>query len=254
MSTNDDNNALYFEDCLGIDSTNHNTVLPISANQSRSYLIDLHTSLRKWNILSSLIKDVIFRVKFKKNITNSAVQDSDIIFWDVKLIFKLIEITETTIKHIYSYPKIDHLINKPYHYTRLINNLTANVETYIELDLKHVINQMWIFITNMNPTNSQLLTFFEIKDLYITNQANLNILNSKKLSSLELKRELYDVFNDANKYYFYRKLNNFYLLDFSNNSDVWDNLHHWGGESFKSGIHRLYFTPTATNSNLTFHI
>ena len=116
------NNALYFEDCLGIDSTNHNTVLPIATNQTRSYLIDLHTSLRKSNILSSLIKDVIFRVKFKKNITNSAVQDSDIIFSDVKLIFKLIEITETTIKHIYSHPKIDHLINKPYHYSHPQNS------------------------------------------------------------------------------------------------------------------------------------
>ena len=37
-------------------------------------------------------------------------------------------------------------------------------------------------------------------------------------------------------------------------SDVSDKNFHSGGESFKSGIHRLYFTPTATNSNLVFHI
>ncbi len=113
---------------------------------------------------------------------------------------------------------------------------------------------MWIWVGPMNPTNTQLLTFYEIKDIYITNQATLNIMNSKKLSSVELKKEIYDVFNDTGKYYFYRKLGNFYVLDFSNNSDVADNSFHSGGESFKSGVHRLYFSPLATNSNLTFHI
>jgi len=163
------NNTQYFEDCYGISPTDFNTVLTIGPNSSRSYLIDLHTSLRKTNILSSLIKDIILRVKFRKTITNNAsVLDSDIIFSDVKLIFKMIETTDLTIKHIHTHPKIDHLIQKPYHYTRLVNSLTSGVETYIELDLRHVINQMWIFITNMNPTNSQLLTFFELKDLHIT--------------------------------------------------------------------------------------
>ncbi len=249
------NNSQNFEDCYGVSSTDFQTVLPIGPNASRSYLIDLHTWLRKSNILSSLIKDIILRVKFRKTITNNNnVLDSDIIFSDVKLIFKMIETTELTIKHIYSHPKINHLLLKPYHYTRLVPNLTNGVETYVELDLRHVINQLWIFITNMNPSNSQFLSFHELKDLYITNQANLNILNSKKLSSLELKKEVFDVFNEENKYYFYRKLDKFYVLDFGNNSDTSDKNYHSGGHSFKSGIHRIYFTPTATNSNLVFHI
>ena len=215
-------NGQYYEDILGVSKDDHTTVLPLTANASRNYLICLYQSLHRSNILASLVKDLILRVKFRKTITNSAVLDSDIIFSDVKLIFKQIETTDLTIKHILSHPKVDHLLLKPYHYTRLINNLTANVETYVEIDLKHVINQLWFWFGPMNPTNSQLLNMYEVKDLYITNPQNLNILNSKKLSSLELKTELYNIFGELlpSKYNFYRKLNNFYVLDFSNNADV----------------------------------
>lgn len=248
-------NLDFANDSLNVNPNNILQNNSIASNATKSFLIDLPVSLRKSNILASLPHNLTLRVKFRKGITTSAVLENEIIISNLKIIAKYIDTPEYTVKQILSLPCIDHFTNKPYHYTRILNNLTSGVETYVDLDLKHNVSQFYIYVQDSNPTNANLLTFYPLKDLYINSPSGLNILNSKKLTNLELNNDLFEIFNKENKFYFYRKLDKLYILDFTSHEHSAEKAHHTGSESFKSGTYRLYFTPTQTvNNSITVHI
>lgn len=240
-------NSLYYEDTLNVDSANLNNSLVIAPNTTKNFMIELFFSLRKWNILSVLPKNLNLRVKFRKNITNGGTPtDSDIIISNLKLVCKYLEVQNNTVNHVLGFPKIDNFYNKPLFYNRILNNLTSGTETYIDLDIKHNISMLKIFLTDTNATNANLVNFYNIKDFYINDSSGINILNGKKITDIEHKQNLYDIYDPVNKYYFYRKKNNIYIVDFTANNDVSDSSSYVSCHSFKNGIYRLYFVPTQT--------
>ena len=191
--------------------------------------------------------NLTLRIKFRKNVILSGlVTDSDVIVSNLKLVCKYLEVQPNTINNIYGYPKIDTYYNKPLFYNRILNNLTNGTETYVDLDIKHNISMLKIYLTDTNSTNANLINFYNIRDFYINNSSGINILNGKKLTDVEHKQNMFDIYDPVNKYYFYRKKNNIYIIDFTAHNDVSDSSNYVSCESFKSGIHRLYFTPTQT--------
>lgn len=129
-----------------------------------------------------------------------------------------------------------------------MNNITANTEYYIELDLKNHISQIQLFLTDTNPSNSNLLNFYAVKDVYINNPSGLNMLNGWKIWNINNVNTLYEIYSPKNKFYFYKKLgvDKFYMLDFTNHEDVSDVTHYSGSENFTTGTYRIYFTAKTT--------
>ena len=241
------NNVLHYSDQLNVSETDFNNNNAIAVNTTKTFLIDLHCSLRKSNILVSLPQNLTLRIKFRKNVILSGlVTDSDVIVSNLKIVAHYLEVPNYSVSNILSHPQLNIFHNKPLYYNRILNNITNNSETYIEIDIKHHISKLKIFLTDSNASNANYLNFYGIKDLYINDSSGINIFNGKKINDNEHKLNLYETYYPVDKYWFYRKKTGLYVINFSAFGDVSDSQSYISSRNFKAGIYRLYFVPTQT--------